>query len=102
VFGAMGACGKIGSTSNVQQQNEILMVEGLGLGAGAIGGSLAAFAVGVVFVSGPVGWGVALVASALGGYFAQEAGKVGGKLLYDQYLNQVDLVSATGIGQMCR
>lgn len=101
-FGVVGACGKIGSTQDYKKKNEILMVEGFGIGGGAIGGSLAGFVVGALIVSGPVGWGVALVASALGGYFAQEAGKTGGKLLYDQYLNKVDLVSATGIGQICR
>lgn len=101
-FGVAGACGKIGSTQDYKKKNEILLVEGFGLGVGAIGGSLAGFAVGALIVTGPVGWGVALVASAVGGYFAQEAGKVGGKLLYDQHLNQVDLVSATGIGRMCR
>jgi hypothetical protein len=101
-FGVMGACGKIATTGNNQKKNEVLMVEGLGITGGAVGGSLAAFTVGVLLVSGPVGWGVALVASAVGGYFAQEAGKAGGKLLYDQYLNKVDLVSSTGIGQICR
>lgn len=101
-FGAMGACGKIGSTDDYKKKNEVFMVDGLGLVMGAGGGVLASVAVGAIFVSGPVGWGVALVASAVGGYFSQEAGKAGGKLLYDQFGNQMNLIDASGVGQLCR
>ena len=101
-FGAMGACGKIGSTGSVQKQNEILWVDGAGIVGGVGGGLAASMAVGLVFASGPVGWAVALVTSALGGYFAQEGGKVFGKKVYDQYGNAVDLVGTSGIGQLCR
>lgn len=101
-FGVVGACGKIASAGDHQKKNEILWVDGLGLIVGSAGGVLASVAIGALVVSGPVGWGVALVASAAGGYFAQEAGKTGGKLLYDQFGNQMDLLSATGVGQLCR
>ena len=101
-FGVMGACGKIGATGNNKMQNEILWVDGAGIAGGIGGGVAASFVVGLVFVSGPVGWGVALIASAVGGYFAQEAGKAFGKKVYDQYGNSVDLVGASGIGQLCR
>lgn len=102
VFGAMGACGKIGATGSFQKQNEILWVDGMGIAGGIGGGVVASITVGLVFVSGPVGWGVALVASALGGYFAQEAGKKFGKKVYDQYGNTVDLVGASGVRRLCQ
>lgn len=101
-FGAMGACGKIASTNDYKKKNEIFWVDGTGIVVGALGGFYAGLAVGALVVSGPVGWGVALVASAVGGYFAQEAGKVGGKVFYDQFGNRMDLVSASGVGQLCR
>jgi len=101
-FGVVGACGKIGAKTDYKKKNEILMVEGLGIAGSAVGGSLAAFTVGALIVSGPVGWGVALVASAVGGYFAQEAGKHVGKVIYDQFGNRVDFLNASGIGQLCR
>jgi len=101
-FGAMGMCGRIGSTSNIQKQNEILLVEGGGLIFAGFGGALASFSVGVLLVSGPVGWGVALIASAVGGYFAQEGGKWLGKKVFDQHGHKVDLVSVSGVGQLCR
>lgn len=101
-FGVMGACGKIGSTGNVQKQNEILLVDGGGLIFAGLGGALASFAVGALLVSGPVGWGVAVVASAAGGYFSQEAGKWFGKKIFDQYGHEVDLVGASGVGRFCR
>lgn len=74
-FGVVGACGKIGSTGSVQKKNEVLWVDGTGILGGAIGGAGAGVAIGLLVASGPVGWGVALVASAVGGYFAQETGK---------------------------
>ncbi|BET27634.1 hypothetical protein EV673_1692 [Limnobacter thiooxidans] len=100
-FGVAGTCGKIGSTQDIKKKNEVLWVDGIGLAGGLGGGLAGSIAVGLVLASGPVGWGVALVASAAGGYFAQEAGKVLGKKIYDQYGNSVDLVSASGIGQLC-
>jgi hypothetical protein len=102
VFGAAGMCGKIGSAGNVQQQNEILWVDGAGIIGGVGGGFAASLAVGLIFVSGPVGWVGAVIASAAGGYLAQKAGKVIGKSIYDQYANTVDLVGHSGIGQLCR
>jgi hypothetical protein len=101
-FGVMGACGKIGSTSNIQKQNETLLVEGGGLIFAGLGGALASFSVGALLVSGPVGWGVALLASAVGGYFSQDGGKWLGKKVFDQYGHRVDLVSMSGVGQLCR
>ncbi|WP_394673179.1 hypothetical protein [Limnobacter sp.] len=101
-FEVAGACGKIASASDKQKKNEILWVDGMGLIVGSAGGILAGLAVGALVVSGPVGWGVALIASAAGGYFAQEAGKTSGQFLYDQFGNKMDLLSATGIDQLCR
>lgn len=101
-FGMMGACGKIASTSNNQKKNEILWVDGAGIVGGIGGGLAASLAIGLVFASGPVGWGVALMASAVGGYFAQDSGKAFGRKVYDQYGHSVDLVDASGIGQLCR
>jgi hypothetical protein len=37
---------------------------------------------------------VSLAASAVGGYFAQKAGQLIGKNIYDQYANSIDLVRA--------
>lgn len=101
-FGVAGACGKIASTDNAREKNEIFMVEGLGIALGVGGGALASVAVGAIFVTGPVGWGVALVASAAGGYFSQEVGKASGKFLFDQFGRNIDLVGATGVGKLCR
>lgn len=101
-FGVMGTCGKIASAGSNHKKNEILWADGLGLIVGAAGGVLASVAVGALVISGPVGWGVALVASAAGGFFAQKAGETSGKFLYDQFGNQMDLLSATGVGQLCR
>ena len=98
----MGTSGKIASAGSNHKKNEILWADGLGLIVGAAGGVLASVAVGALVVSGPVGWGVALVASAAGGFFAQKAGETSGKFLYDQFGNQMDLLSATGVGQLCR
>ena len=58
-------------------------------------------AVGMLVASGPVGWGVALIASALGGFFAQEAGKAVSKVVFDQYGQKLDLVSGTSLGRFC-
>lgn len=101
-FGAMGACGKIASAGSVQKKNEVFAVEASGLVAGAAGGLFSSLAVGALFVSGPVSWGVALVASAVGGYFAQDAGKSFGKAMHDQYGNRIDLLDVTRVGQLCR
>lgn len=101
-FGVAGTCGKIGSTQDYKKKNEIFAVEASGLIAGATGGAAAGIVVGVLLVSGPVGWGVALVASAVGGYFAQEAGKAFGQAMHDQYGNKIDLLDVTGVGQICR
>ena len=49
-----------------------------------------------------LGWGVALVASAVARYFAQEAGKAGGKVFYDQFDNHMDLANASEVTQLCR
>ena len=100
-FAAVGACGKIGSTGSVQKKNEVLWVDGTGILGGAIGGAGAGVAIGLLVASGPVGWGFALVASAVGGYFAQETGKAIGKVVYDQYGHKLDLVSDTAIGRFC-
>ncbi|MDP3188992.1 hypothetical protein [Limnobacter sp.] len=100
-FGAMGACGKIGSTADYKKKNEIFAVDASGLIAGVSGGFLSSLAVGAIFVSGPVGWTVALVASAVGGYFAQEAGKLIGKAMYDQFGNRIDLLEVTRVGRFC-
>lgn len=101
VFGAAGVCGKIGSTADYKKKNEIFAVDASGLIAGVSGGFLSSLAVGAIFVSGPVGWTVALVASAVGGYFAQEAGKLIGKAMYDQFGNRVDLLEVTRVGRFC-
>lgn len=101
-FGVAGTCGKIGSTQDIKKKNEILWVDGTGLIVGALGSFYAGIAIGALVVSGPVGWGVALVASAVGGYFAQEAGKAGGKVFYDQFGNQMDLANASRVAQLCR
>ena len=101
-FGAVGACGKIASTDSLQKKNEVFALEASGLIAGAAGGLVSSLAVGALFVSGPVGWGVALVASAVGGYFAQDAGKSFGKAMYDQYGSRIDLLDVTRVGQLCR
>ena len=101
-FGVAGTCGKIGSTQEYKKKNEIFAVEASGLIAGATGGAAASIVVGALLVSGPVGWGVALVASAVGGYFAQEAGKAFGQAMHDQYGNKIDLLDVTGVGQICR
>lgn len=69
--------------------------------AGVSVGFLSSLAVGAIFVSGPVGWTVALVASAVGGYFAQEAGKLIGKAMYDQFGNRIDLLEVTRVGRFC-
>ena len=100
-FGAVGACGKIASTDSVQKKNEVLWVDGSGILAGALGGTGAGVAVGMLVASGPVGWGVALIASALGGFFAQEAGKAVSKVVFDQYGQKLDLVSGTSLGRFC-
>jgi hypothetical protein len=97
----MGVCGKIASASRVQEKNEVLWVDGSGILAGALGGTGAGVAVGLLVASGPVGWGVALIASAVGGYFAQEAGKAVSKVVFDQYGQKLDLVSGTAIGRFC-
>ena len=72
-----------------------------GILAGALGGTGAGVAVGMLVASGPVGWGVALIASALGGFFAQEAGKAVSKVVFDQYGQKLDLVSGTSLGRFC-
>ncbi len=101
VFGAAGMCGKIASTANVQQKNEILWVDGAGILGGLVGGAAATMAVGLADATGPVGWGVALFASAVGGDYAQKSGKAVGKVLYDQYGQKLDLTSGTVIGRLC-
>lgn len=101
-FGVMGACGKIGAAESVQKKNEVLWVDGAGILGGVLGGTTAGVAVGLLVASGPVGWGVALVASAAGGYFSQEAGKWISKVVYDQYGQKFDLVSDTAIGRLCK
>lgn len=72
----MGTCGKIASAWSNHKKNEILWADGLGLIVGAAGGVLASVAVGALVVSGPVGWGVALVASAAGGFLLKRRVKL--------------------------
>ena len=45
---------------------------------------------------------MALVASLVGGFFAQELGKAGGKVFYDQFGSKVDLIKASRVDQLCR
>lgn len=101
-FGVAGACAKIAYAEDSQKKNEIFMTESTGLIIGTAGGIAAGMLVGAIIATGPIGWGVALVASMSGGYLAQEGGKLLGKFFYDQFGNQVNLASATGVSSLCR
>jgi hypothetical protein len=61
---------------------------------------MAGMSVGVLLISNPVGWGVALVlgtATALGSY---ASGKLAART-YDKYLHQYDLVQLTNLDAIC-
>lgn len=89
------ACNEIANTQDTYKKNKIL-VESLG---GLAGGLITGGAILLMFT--PVGWVAALavgVAGAVGGY---AAGTVS-SYLYDTYGNKVNIVSATGVSQLCR
>ncbi len=87
---------QIGSTSDVQEKNEIFVETitstGVGIGLG--------FAVGVFLVSNPIGWGTAIVLAVGSVATSYAAGKYA-RNNYDAF-GPVDFVSGTGVGRMCR
>lgn len=99
--GMAGACGQIGATQNRQEKNEIFF-ETLG---GTLSSGLTGYAIGLMFIGTPVGWGLALVLAST----TMAAGLAGGwiikeryKALYNKFGDPIDLVSVTGIDALCK
>ena len=108
VLTATGAAMSVANmcAADTTYEKNVHLVRGAGSVVGGVAGGLASSLVlGVVVASGPVGWGLALVVSAVtavtaatfGDYFADKAQK-----LYDRSGTQVDLASATGLARVCR
>ncbi len=91
------ACIQIGSTSDVQEKNEIFVEiitsTGVGIGLG--------FAVGVFLVSNPIGWGTAIVLAVGSTALSYGAGKLT-RLAYDKLGMEVDFVTGTGVSRICQ
>lgn len=89
--------------ANTDYEKNVHLVKGVGaLAGGYFGGVLAGLAISAVVVSGPVGWGLALVVSAGAATLAGDAGAKTLHVLYDQFGNKVDIATASGLTRLCR
>lgn len=96
-IGVVAGCHQIAITQDNHKKNEIF-VETVG---GAIAGGLSSVAIGLVFMSTPMGWAAILAlgtAAALGSY---AAGK-GAVKFYNSRGDKLDLVEISGAGNICR
>ena len=95
--GLTAACMQIGSTSDVQEKNEIFVETitstGVGVGLGA--------AVGLFLVSNPIGWGTALVLAVGSAALSYGTGKYV-RNAYSMQGAKIDFVTGTGVSRLCQ
>jgi len=73
--------------------------------AGTLAGVVGSWGVGLVLFTNPVGWGLAIVlgvGTAVAAYGRGKLVKAGYSDLHNRYGEKVDLVSTTGIDQLCK
>ncbi len=100
VLGGVGltaACMQIGSTSDVQEKNEIFVETITSTGVG----TLAGYAVGIFLVFNPITWGAAIVL-AVGSVATSYALGKGARYVYTQSGTKIDLVSGAGVNRICQ
>lgn len=90
------ACDDISATESRQEKNEIF----LDYTVSTTLGTAASLALGVFFVTNPIGWTMALTLGAVTAFGAIAAGK-GAAYAYDKTGAKVDLVSGLGIDKIC-
>ncbi len=95
--GLTASCMQIAKIKNTHEKNEIF-VETIastttGIGIGAV--------VGLFLVSNPIGWGAAIVLAVGSAAVSYGAGKVA-RYSYDKSGSQIDFVSGSGIGTICK
>jgi len=95
--GLTTSCMQIAKTKNTHEKNEIFVETiastAVGVGAGAV--------IGLFLVSNPVGWGTAIVLAVGSAAVSYGAGKVA-SYSYDKSGSQIDFVSGSGIGAICK
>lgn len=94
--GGAVACNNIGNAETREEKNEIF-VEFVG---GSTVSAITGAALGVFFVTTPVGWAAALII----GSATAASGWIGGKAikgLYNQYFQEYDLVNQVGVDKVC-
>ena len=95
--GVASACMQIANTKNTHEKNEIFVETitstATSFGAGAV--------VGLFLVSNPIGWGTAIVLAAGSAALSYGTGKAA-RVLYDISGTQIDLVSGSGVGKICK
>jgi len=95
--GLTAACMQIGSTSDVQEKNEIFVETIMSTTAGTIAG----FTIGLFLVSSPIGWGTAIVLAVGSTALSYGAGK-GARYVYTKTGTQIDLASSAGVNRICQ
>ena len=88
---------QIANSQNSHEKNEIF-VETIASTATSFGAS-AVF--GLFLVSNPIGWGTALVLAAGSAALSYGSGKLA-RYTYDTVSSQIDFVSGSGIGRICK
>ena len=94
--GLTASCMQIAHTANRHEKNEIF-VDTI---ASTVFGVVAGMIVNVFLISNPIGWGSVLVLAVGSAAVSYGAGKTV-RYLYDIYGKRIDLVSGTGIDQLC-
>tara|TARA_B110000211_G_scaffold84768_1_gene99282 strand:- start:591 stop:1538 length:948 start_codon:yes stop_codon:yes gene_type:complete len=95
--GVTASCMQIAKAQNSHEKNEIFVETiastATGVGIGAV--------VGLYLVSNPIGWGTAIVLAAGSAALSYGTGKAA-RFIYDTSGSQIDLVSGSGVGQICK
>lgn len=95
--GLTASCMQIAKTKNTHEKNEIFVETiastAIGVGAGAV--------VGLFLVSNPIGWGAAIVLAVGSAALSYGSGKLA-RYTYDTTGSQIDFVSGSGIGKICK
>ncbi len=97
VAGVGMGCYNIAQAETQRMKNEIFVET---LGSTFVGGFVS-LVLGIIFMSNPIGWGVALVLGTATAVGSWGAGK-GLAMAYDKYFNQYDLVKASSVDQLCK
>ncbi len=95
--GLTASCMQIAKTKKSHEKNEIFVETiastSVGIGAGAV--------IGLFLVSNPIGWGTAVVLAVGSAALSYGSGKLA-RYTYDSTGSQIDFVSGSGIGRICK